>query len=127
MKKIAAVAIAGALTAGVTAISQPADAYGIKPTLCQILGAGENAPVFVRGRAHSYPAQYFVKAPGAIPTGSIHVYYSGAANTSFAKTLSGGTAFQRVHVNKGRLVIKIGYGGGNGFASCSAAFSTRIK
>lgn len=127
MKKIAAVLIAGGLTAGVTAMSQPAEAYGLKPSLCQILGAGHNAPTFKLGKTHSYPAQYFAKAPGAVPTGSVHVYYSGATNRHFSKTLSGGTAVARVHVNKGTLKIKIVFGGGHGFGACSASLATTIK
>lgn len=127
MKKIAAVLIAGGLTAGVTAMSQPAEAYGLKPTLCQILGAGHNAPTFVRGKAGTYPAQFFVKAPGGSPNGSVHVYYSGASHAKFAAKLSNGTTVVRVPVSKGKLSIKIGFGGAPGFGSCSASFSTTIK
>lgn len=128
MKKIAAVAMAGALTVGVTSMSQRADAYALKPTLCQILGAGHNAKTFKPGKAHSYPAQFFVKAPGAVPTGAIHVYYFGAANTKLALRLSHGTAMFRVPLSHtGKLTVKIGYGGSNGFAACHASFATAVK
>ncbi|BBH17118.1 hypothetical protein Back2_14050 [Nocardioides baekrokdamisoli] len=127
MKKIAAVVIAGGLTAGVTAMSQPAEAYGMKPTLCQILGAGHNASSFKLGRTKTYPAQFFVKAPGAVANGSVHVTYSGAARGSLSLPLAGGTVVNRVTTGKGKLTVKIGYSGSAGFGACSASFSTTIK
>lgn len=127
MKKIAAVLVAGALTAGVAAVEQPADAYAVKPTVCQILGAGHNATTYVRGRTQTYPAQFFVKAPGGVPTGNIHIYYyQGTSKLAMSVRLVNGTVFERVHVNYGRLTIKFGYGGTSAFAPCAAHFTTNI-
>lgn len=129
MNKIAAAAAVGALTAGVAVVSLPADAtiYAAKPTLCQILGATHNAPVYVRGADKRYPVAFYVKAAGAVPTGSLHFYFSGAANAGYARPLVNGYVMWRQPVNAGKLTIKMGYGGNTGFRSCSATFTTTIK
>jgi len=128
MKKIAAIAIACGLTAGVTAMSQPAEAYAVKPTLCQLVGAGHSARVFVEGKAHQYPAAFYVKAPGGVPRGAIHVYYSGATNLGVALPATPhGLTFRAPLSGKGRLVVKFGYRGSPGFSSCSAHFTVTIK
>jgi hypothetical protein len=130
MKKIAAVAIAGALTAGVTAISQPADAYAAKPTSCLIAGAGKSAPIYYAGKYRSYPAQFAVKAPGAVPAGGIHAAFYGAGQPSYAKVLklAGGTVATRTSVPKaGTLKIKVWYNAQAGFTGCSKTFSVTIK
>lgn len=127
MKKIAAVIAAGALTLGVTAVSERADAYGVKPTLCQILGPGHNADPWRVGRSHTYPTQFFVKAPGGRPKGTVSISFSGAANVSFVRPLLGGSTITRIPVRPGKLNVKMSYAGSTGFAPCSASWSTTIK
>lgn len=127
MKKIAALALAGALTAGLTTLSQPAEAYGLKPTHCYVIGAGHSAPIVYRRSPRNYPAQFFVTAPGGTPTGFITVTYSGAAHRVLRRPVRRGAAFARVRVASGPLTVTFRYRGDSGFAGCSASVSTTIR
>ena len=129
MKKIAAVTAATVLTVGAATVAgqAPADAYGLKPTVCQILGAGHNARTYVRGANHTYPFQVFVKAPGAVPRGPVRIVLSGTVTKSWAPLLSRGTVNTRVVTRAGLLTIKIGYPGHAGFMGCTSRFTVRIK
>jgi len=129
MKKIAAVAIAGALTAGVTAISQPAaDAYGLKPTHCAILGGGHDATTF---RTYKfYPVQVICRAPGAVPSGVVGVRVTGGGNapyTAFLRLDGAGNAFLRAPIGRsGPIKMVLTYKGAPGLLGATALQYTQI-
>lgn len=128
MKKLAAATAACALTAGTYAMvaTSPAEAYAIKPTLCQIIGAGHSAPTFHLAGTHSYPVRFYVKSPGATVTGKINVRVWGVGVPSRVYTftlgqISGvGTYQTRFPVAKpGEITVTMTYAAQGVFRACS--------